>query len=301
MFHGLQQVVGPSAEALSHVSWLAAGRCAIRVLFKPISRHAASPHALRVRSKPISWACSPSYANKSLAAYHLSHSKQIRHLSPSMVARGDKMRKAAWLVTVMVAYWLMQPSHVMALECVGPGTLEERYQNHDGIIVAEVLEVAKGESKHTIQLHVKQSFKGVEVDHITIQEERYWEDDRRESQKGEEYLYYLKNIDGKWENKLCSPSGEISLAGVELDYLKDKEIQLQPASESPLIDASQAPAATNSIDDDDTQSRTITSGPEKVQSSDSGNSSSAGLMIGWIAAIVVVILIVAQLGMRRRK
>jgi len=211
------------------------------------------------------------------------------------------MRKAVWLLTVMVAYWLIQPSHAMALECVGLGTLEERYQNHDGIIVAEVLEVAKGKSKHKIELNVKQSFKGVEVDRITIGEDRYWEDDSRESQKGEEYLYYLKNIDGKWENQLCSPSGELSLAGVELEYLKDKEIQLQPASESPLIDASQAPAETNSIDDDDTQSRTITSGPEKAQSSDSGNSSSAGLMIGLIAVIVVVILIVALLGMRRRK
>jgi len=210
------------------------------------------------------------------------------------------MRKAVLLVAVMLAYWLMQPGQAMALECVQPGTLEERYQKHDGIIVAEVLEVAKGKSKHKIKLNVKQSFKGVEVDHITIQEDQYWEKDHRESQEGEEYLYYLKNIDGKWENQLCSPTGKLSLAGVELDYLKDKEIQLQPASESPAIDASEAPAATDRTDDDDTQSRMIASSPEKGQPSDSGNSISAGLMIGLISAIAVV-LIVVLLGMRRRK
>ncbi|MFF2886185.1 hypothetical protein [Paenibacillus sp. NPDC057967] len=209
------------------------------------------------------------------------------------------MRKPVWLTMVVLAYWLLLPGQAMALSCVKPGPIEQRYETYDGVIVAKVLNVKAGQEEHTIQLEVKQSFKGIEVDRLTILEDRYWETDSRVSKEGEEYLYYFKNIDSQWENQLCSPTVKLSLADAELDYLKDKERQLQPASELPTADASHAPAATDTTDDD-AESRPIASDSEMGQLSDSGRSTSAGLMVGLIAAIVII-LIVVLLGMRRRK
>ncbi|RJE85131.1 hypothetical protein D3P07_21420 [Paenibacillus sp. 1011MAR3C5] len=209
------------------------------------------------------------------------------------------MRKPVWLAMVMLTYWLLQPGQAMALTCVEPGPIDQRYETYDGVIVAKVLNVKAGKEEHTIQLEVKQSFKGIEVDRLTILEDRYWEKDSRESKEGEEYLYYLKNIDSHWENQLCSPTVKLSLADAELDYLKDKELQLQPASELSTVEASHAPAATDTTGDD-AQSRPIANGSELGQSSDSGMSTSAGLMVGLIAAIAVI-LVVVLLGMRRRK
>ncbi len=134
-----------------------------------------------------------------------------------------KKRLMGMFVFWFVFLTLMIPINTFALSCVEIASIEEAYEKYDGVIVARVTEVNRKNEYNKIGLAVSQSFKGVEEDMISLKENATWGNLNGPSEVGEAYLFFLRSIDGKWENPLCSPSMKVTEASEALDFLKDKE------------------------------------------------------------------------------
>lgn len=213
------------------------------------------------------------------------------------------MKKSIWLAMLMWAFYVMQPGYALALTCLEPGTIEQKYQDYDGIILAEVTEVKAGKTQLIVQLEIKKSFKGVEVDRLSILEEVYKDSDSRQSKEGKEYLYFLKNVDGQWEHKLCSPTIKSAVAADELDYLKDKEMKLQPASEAPSTPESDETSIPLEADDTPNPIKSDKASPsdadDEVKSKQGVNGTAVVIII--IALAVAGVGIMTFLRMRKGK
>lgn len=140
------------------------------------------------------------------------------------------MKKIGLLVLVIL---LAYPVPASALSCVELPTIEQAYQRYDGVVVGEVLEIGRKGDANEVKLKVLQSFKGVEDQTLLMEENITWGALNGPSEKGEAYLFFLQKQQDGWEHPLCSPTKKTAEAANELDFLKDKEIQLQttPASE----------------------------------------------------------------------
>lgn len=123
----------------------------------------------------------------------------------------------------LCAMWTaLVPDRASALSCAAPRSIEESYANYDAVVVANVDEVKERRSSKELKLTVLESYKGLEERNVTVTEDFTW----GTSQRGTQYLFFLKKKDGAWENPLCSPTKMAVSAAQELAFLKDKEIPL---------------------------------------------------------------------------
>ena len=139
------------------------------------------------------------------------------------------MKKIVLLLIVML---LAYPVSASALSCVEMPGIEQAYQSYDGIVVGEVLGISRKGDANEVRLKVLQSFKGVEEQTLLVEENVMWGALNGPSEKGEEYLFFLQKQPDGWEHPLCSPTQKTAAAADELDFLADKEIQLQSAPAS---------------------------------------------------------------------
>lgn len=141
------------------------------------------------------------------------------------------MRK---FLLVVILFLFVNPPNAMALSCVAAPAIEEAYEKYDGIITASVEDVIRKKENNQIKLKVIRSFKGIEEASVLVSENMTWGALDGPSEIGEQYLFFLRQKEGVWENPLCSPSLKVADASDKIDYLQAKEIILK-ATASPTI------------------------------------------------------------------
>ncbi|NOU84459.1 hypothetical protein GC102_01525 [Paenibacillus sp. LMG 31460] len=130
-----------------------------------------------------------------------------------------------WIVLLVFLF----PTNTYALSCAQMPSMEQAYEQYDGVIIGLVEGVVRKKESNQIQLTVVKSFKGIEERTINVDEDITWGSLNGPSEKGVHYLLFLKKKGNEWVNPLCSPSKKLADASKELDYLKDKEIPLKEA------------------------------------------------------------------------
>lgn len=138
------------------------------------------------------------------------------------------MRRAALLALFILL--LLPARSSFALSCAELPTAEKAYAYYDGIVIGHVDKVSTGAdgASNELQITVSHSFKTITERTLVLKENSTWGALNGPSKAGEDYLFYLKQTDSGWENPLCSPSAKVSSDSVTPDFLKDKEIELQP-------------------------------------------------------------------------
>lgn len=136
------------------------------------------------------------------------------------------MKKLIMLIALLV---FLFPANTYALSCAQMPSVEQAYEQYDGVIIGLVEGVVRKKESNQIQLTVVKSFKGIEEHTIKVDEDITWGSLNGPSEKGVHYLLFLKKKGNEWENPLCSPSKKLADASKELDYLKDKEVPLKEA------------------------------------------------------------------------
>lgn len=121
---------------------------------------------------------------------------------------------------------LIQPTNTLALSCAEMPSVEEAYARYDGIIVGKVDKVTRQGEHNKVKVSVSKSYKGVDVNKLTLTENSTWGATMGPSVVGEEYVFFLRQKDGVWENPLCAPTVKLADASDMLEYLKDKEIPI---------------------------------------------------------------------------
>ncbi|WP_236343405.1 hypothetical protein [Paenibacillus plantiphilus] len=133
------------------------------------------------------------------------------------------------IIGLAFALLLLSPMHAAttyALSCVELPSVDKAYERYDGIIVGKVDEVSRHDDRHEAKLTVSKSYKGVDKQNISIDEDMTWGALNGPSEVGQQYLFFLNKKDGGWENPLCAPTVKIADASEQLAFLKDKEIAL---------------------------------------------------------------------------
>ncbi|MBY0011872.1 hypothetical protein [Paenibacillus typhae] len=148
------------------------------------------------------------------------------------------MLRAALLALLIMLFLPADSS--LALSCVQLPTVEQAYDRYDGIVIGHVDKVSPSDDCSSNELHitVKRSFKTITEHSLILKENITWGALNGPSETGKDYLFYLKQTDGQWENPLCSPSAIISSNAAGPEYLQDKEITLLPAPQPPADDNS---------------------------------------------------------------
>ncbi|TFB21822.1 hypothetical protein E3U55_08345 [Filobacillus milosensis] len=144
------------------------------------------------------------------------------------------MKKFLFLLIILI---MLQPIQSFALSCAGPEPVEEAFERYDGVIVGTVDKIfTKNKGMQVVLVKVSKSFKGVKQNWIFVEEDTSWGDRSRE---GEEYLYFLRDKRGDWENSLCSQTRHMNKAKDDLNYLNQLEtIQLEQVDkpDDPFLD-----------------------------------------------------------------
>ncbi|WP_438491518.1 hypothetical protein [Paenibacillus sp. IHBB 3054] len=153
------------------------------------------------------------------------------------------MRKAALLVLLFTLF-LPAPS-TSALSCVQLLSMEAAYDTYDGVVIGHVEDVVQTSHNNQIHMTIVRSFKAITEPSLLVDENMAWGAMNGPSEEGRDYLFFLKQKDGKWENPLCSPSVKISDAYVDLEFLKDKEISFSPSPSPALSPAAESPSAAS--------------------------------------------------------
>ncbi|WP_159887355.1 hypothetical protein [Paenibacillus puerhi] len=134
------------------------------------------------------------------------------------------MRKGCLLL--ILACLLSPTPKSYALSCVEAPSIAKAYKSYEGLVVGHVVNVEQTKEYNQVHIQVKRSFKGVETDTLTVEENITWGSLWGPSEKGEDYLFFLNQKEGQWENPLCAPTKKIAEASGELKFLKNKEIPL---------------------------------------------------------------------------
>ncbi|AIQ19753.1 MULTISPECIES: hypothetical protein [Paenibacillus] len=153
------------------------------------------------------------------------------------------MRKAALLVLLFTLF-LPAPS-TSALSCVQLLSMEAAYDTYDGVVIGHVEDVVQISSNNQIHMTVVRSFKTITEPSLVVDENMTWGAMNGPSEEGSDYLFFLRQKDGKWENPLCSPSVKISDAYVDLEFLKDKEISISPSPSPTVSPAAESPSTAS--------------------------------------------------------
>ncbi|SDC91930.1 hypothetical protein SAMN02799630_01721 [Paenibacillus sp. UNCCL117] len=146
--------------------------------------------------------------------------------------------KRQWLFLLLIAALLIPASKSWALSCAQLPSVAAAYESYDGVILAHVENVALKKDSNQVRLTVNKSFKGVDSATLIVGEDITWGSLWGPSEPGEDYVFFLRQKDGQWENPLCAPTKKASEASEELEFLKDKELPLPvkaPVEEKPLM------------------------------------------------------------------
>lgn len=148
------------------------------------------------------------------------------------------MLRAALLALLIMLF--LPAGSSLALSCAQLPTVEQAYDHYDGIVIGHVDKMSPSDDGTSNELHitVKRSFKTITERSLILKENITWGALNGPSETGKDYLFYLKQTDGQWENPLCSPSAVISSNAAGPEYLQDKEITLLPAPQPPADDNS---------------------------------------------------------------
>ncbi|KQX56676.1 hypothetical protein [Paenibacillus sp. Root444D2] len=130
-----------------------------------------------------------------------------------------------WIVLLVFLF----PANTYALSCAQMPSMDQAYDQYDGVIIGHVEGVVRKKESNQIQLTVVKSYKGIEEHTIKVGEDITWGSLNGPSEKGVNYLFFLKKKGDEWVNPLCAPSKKLVDASKELDYLKDKEVPLKEA------------------------------------------------------------------------
>lgn len=136
------------------------------------------------------------------------------------------MKKILLLAFALLLLSPMDAATTYALSCVEIPSVDKAYERYDGIIVGTVDEVTRHDDRHEAKLTVSRSYKGVDKQNISIDEDMTWGALNGPSEVGQQYLFFLNKKEGGWENPLCAPTVKIADASDQLAFLKDKEIPL---------------------------------------------------------------------------
>lgn len=136
------------------------------------------------------------------------------------------MKKIILLAFALLLLSPMNAATTYALSCVELPSIDKAYERYDGIIVGKVDEVIRHDDRHEAKLTVNKSYKGVDTQNISIDEDMTWGALNGPSEVGQQYLFFLNKKDGGWENPLCAPTVNVADASEQLAFLKDKEIPL---------------------------------------------------------------------------
>lgn len=123
---------------------------------------------------------------------------------------------------LFVISFLLIPGQSFALSCVEPPPVDVAADEYDGVIIGSVNGVKSNGGSKELLVSVEKSFKGVNVDKITIYEDPTW----GESQEGATYLFFLSKEKEKWLHPLCSPTTHNTDLADE-HFADQKEIPLQ--------------------------------------------------------------------------
>ncbi|KQO04254.1 hypothetical protein [Paenibacillus sp. Leaf72] len=191
-----------------------------------------------------------------------------------------------WLILSLLLLWLL-PSQVSALSCAQMRTPAEAYEWYDGIVIAKVNEQYKSifSDDNQIVLTVSKSYKGIEARTISASENPTWGALNGPSEEGVEYLFFLKEKDGKWEHPLCAPSVTTPVSKEMAAFLKDKELDLK-AQESASKQLT-SPISERNV--------------ESSQNLESSSSSRIGMGIALLVLVILVGVIVYLRYGRRNK
>lgn len=129
------------------------------------------------------------------------------------------------LLICFVVWTALVPAHASALSCAMPPSIEKSYELYEAVVVANVDDVIRKKNSRELKLTVLTSFKGMEDRNLAVAEDITW----GTSERGKQYLFFLKKKEGGWENPLCSPTKLAGNASQELSFLKEKEIPLRAA------------------------------------------------------------------------
>lgn len=178
-----------------------------------------------------------------------------------------------WLILSLLLLWLL-PSQVSALSCAQMRTPAEAFDWYDGIVIAKVNERSKTifANDNKLVLTVSTSYKGIEARTLSVSEDPTWGALNGPSEEGVEYLFFLKEKDGKWEHPLCAPSMPTPVSKEMAAFLKDKELDLK-AQESVA------------------KQQTTPISERTVESSQNLESSSSSRIVMGIALLVLVIAV----------
>ncbi|MOA05000.1 hypothetical protein D3C78_1245790 [compost metagenome] len=147
------------------------------------------------------------------------------------------MRKMLMLAFMLLIMNQMNPTEAHALSCAEMPSVQEAYDQYDGIVVGRVDKVIFKQESNEVRLAISKSYKGIDQQSLSVEENPTWGALWGPSEVGEEYLFFLQQTDGGWENPLCSPSMKTASASKELGFLKDKEIPIQEAKEPSELSA----------------------------------------------------------------
>ncbi|MFF2483102.1 hypothetical protein [Paenibacillus sp. NPDC058071] len=114
------------------------------------------------------------------------------------------------------------PTKAFALSCAVQDDIGKSYEAYDGIILGRVEEVTQKNDHNEVRATVKENYKGVAGEQVTFDEDATWGSLWGPSESGEEYLFFLKEKDGKWENPLCSPTAKAADASESKAWLAKK-------------------------------------------------------------------------------
>jgi|GEM_PF-2030841 len=137
--------------------------------------------------------------------------------------------RATLLVYILLTAISLNMNEAYALDCAKISTVEEAYGEYDGIIIGQVYRVSRSnDTMNEVRITVLKSYKGIGEKDVTLYENATWGNMHGPSEYNQVYLYYLQEIDGRWVSPLCSPSKKVDHAAQDLDFLTDKEINLEP-------------------------------------------------------------------------
>lgn len=144
-----------------------------------------------------------------------------------------------WSILLMFSITLIGwggTSSVSALSCAYILTVEDAYAKYDGVVIAQVKEIQQlnrqNSENHQVVLTILKSYKNIQQRQLIIQENSTWGALNGPSEVGNQYIFFLNQKDGEWENPLCGTSKKVSeLTSVEYKFLQDKELVL-PAQQS---------------------------------------------------------------------
>ncbi|MBD2869179.1 hypothetical protein [Paenibacillus arenilitoris] len=133
---------------------------------------------------------------------------------------------------LLFLFTIFYPNASYALSCANIPPIETAYERYDGVVVGKVEEIVATSVSNELQVKVLRSFKGIEAQSLTIQEDITWGSWHGPSVKGETYLFFLYEKATGWENPLCSPTEKVADQADVDPYLEGKDIPLKPAPQA---------------------------------------------------------------------